>query len=162
MTKSQCVACYFWNNYIFPHTALSSVNLRSNLMLKRQRAREKERLSRSRQENQRHREIHGAHGRWLQGGTNDTRDQIFPCEQLRSPLCPATAATAFFTKQHIPWEVYPLNKGTRNQVLCPCHFHWKFVYDSGWPYFFFKTNTHFLFWLATHHFQQVNNYIHSW
>lgn len=61
----------------------------------------------------------------------------------------------FFTEQHIPREVYPLNKCSRNRVLCPCHC--KFVYEPEWPYFFPEKNKktqnkdkHFPFWLATH------------
>lgn len=46
MTKSHCVTCYFWNNYLFLPTSLSSMNLHSRLAAVTDRASEREGRSR--------------------------------------------------------------------------------------------------------------------
>lgn len=77
--------------------------------------RERRRLPRSRQENQRHHENHGGEGRWrLPRGTND---RVIPWEQFRSAACPAAAAAAFFCEQHSPGEANPPKEGSRSQAL---------------------------------------------
>lgn len=53
MTKSHCVTCYFWNNYLFLPTSLSSMNLHSRLAAVTDRASEREGRSRQKPWHQR-------------------------------------------------------------------------------------------------------------
>lgn len=143
MTKSHWVACYFWNNYIFPYTALGSVNFHSSLLWQRQRE--------SRREGGTVDVWTGEpvaswdpQGRWrlnVQRGTNDTTDHAFPCEQLRYILCLAVAGTAFLHQAVYiyPWGSISTEWGfqvpSTPSLSLPL-----FVYDPGWPYFLKKNN----------------------
>jgi len=106
----------------------------------KERAREKEALPRSGQEKQRHHKIHGADGRYYREEPAILETLYFLVNSLDLYCVLPRLPPPFFAEQRIPREVYPLREGLRNQVRC--HFHCKFVYDPGWPYFFFKTNTH--------------------
>lgn len=151
MTKSHCVACYFWNNYTFPYTALSSMNPRSSLLSQRQ------------QERRRHcpglvRRTSATMKSTRQAEDCDYREELTILEMRislwKTSMC--MVRLPFFTVQYVPGNVYPLTEGSRNQVLHPCHFHCKFVYDPRWPYFLLKSKQ------INHSFHQVNNDTQKW
>lgn len=137
MTQSPWLLCYFWNKCIYSHIELLAAGASAPACYCRDTGRDG--LSGSGRENQGCHEIHGADARLrLQRGANETEEMYFLWNNLNPCCALPQLPLPFFTEHYIPREVYPLNKCSRNQVLCPCHC--KFVYDPGWPYFSLEKN----------------------
>lgn len=72
-------------------------------------------------------------------------------------LCPARAATAFFTKLHSPGEEHSV-QGAAGAKHSRYHFHCKKLMTQNDNVYLKQTNKHIPFWLATYSFNEVNNY----